>query len=255
MAGRRRRPRAATPDPEEPAEEEKKVADYELYWFPGTCARVAFVALEEIGAPFKVNVPDLVAERDQVRKVSPKGRVPVLVSDEGVVTENPVLLPFLARRHPEASLLPTGDPLVERDVLETMAWFASAVHPRITRLRFPIYSCKMESAWPSIKEAAATELAENFELIEQRLEAREWLFGDWSIVDVYLLWLWFRAAGSGMDFSRFPRTADLASRCQERPTVAKVLDREEAEWARLEKEKDFPPGFFPAFQVGRAPTL
>ena len=231
------------------------MADYELYWFPGTCARVAFVALEEIGAPFQVNVTDLVAERDQVRKVGPKGRVPVLVSDEGVVTENPVLLSFLARRHPEANLLPTRDPLVERDVLETMAWFASALHPRITRLRFPIYSCKLESAWPAIKEAAATELAENFELVEERLEGREWLFGEWSIVDVYLLWLWFRAAGSGMDGSRFPRTADLARRCQERPTVAKVLDREEAEWARFEKEKDFPPGFFPAFQVGRAPAV
>jgi glutathione S-transferase len=234
---------------------QQTVVDYEIYWFPGTCARVPFVALEEIGAPFEVTVPDLVAERDRVREVSPKGRVPVLVSEQGVVTENPVLLSFLARRHPEASLLPTGDPLVERDVLETMAWFASALHPKITRLRFPVYSCKVESAWPSIKETAAAELAENFELVEQRLEGRQWLFGDWSIVDVYLLWLWFRAAGSGMDGSRFPRTADLARRCQERPTVAKVLDREESEWARLEAEKDFPPGFFPAFQVGRAPAL
>lgn len=229
------------------------MADYELYWFPGTCARVAFVALEEIGASFQVNVTDLVAERDQVRKVSPKGRVPVLVSDEGVVTENPVLLSFLARRHPEANLLPTGDPLVERDVLETMAWFASSLHPKITRLRFPIYSCKEKSAWASIKEVAATELGENFELVEKRLEGREWLFGEWSIVDVYLLWLWFRSTGSGMDGSRFLRCADLARRCQERPTVSKVLDREEAEWARFEQEGDFPSGFFPAFQVGRAP--
>jgi hypothetical protein len=41
---------------------------------------------------------------------------------------------------------------------------------------------------------------------------------------------------------------------QERPTVAKVLDREEAEWARFGREKDFPPGFFPTFQVGGAPA-
>jgi glutathione S-transferase len=61
--------------------------------------------------------------------------VPTLVSDEGVVTENPVVLSFLARRHPEANLLPTCDALVERDVLETMAWFASSMDPKITRLR------------------------------------------------------------------------------------------------------------------------
>lgn len=229
------------------------MTNYELYWYPGTCARVPFVALEEIGEPFDVRVVDLVAERDNYRAVNSKGRVPALVSDAGTVTENPVVLSFLARRHPEAGLLPVGDALVEREVLETMAWFASSFHPKITRLRFPMFSCNEPNAYQSIKDIAGSQLEEGFELVEERLEGRQWMFDEWSIVDVYLLWLWFRSTGSGMDGSRFPRCAEHARRCEARPTVAKVLDREEAEFARLQGEGKI-PDYYPAFQVGRAPA-
>lgn len=79
------------------------------------------------------------------------------------------------------------------------------------------------------------------------------MFDAWSIVDVYLLWLWFRSTGSGMDGSRFPRCADLAIRYEARPAVAKVLDREETEFARLQSEGKI-PDYYPAFQVGRSPA-
>lgn len=65
---------------------------------------------------------------------------------------------------------------------------------------------------------------------------REWLYGDWSIVDGYLLWLWFRAVGSGMDGSDFPRCADHAQRASsgqalpERWTVRS--QRMRASWRR-----------------------
>ena len=229
------------------------MARYELYWYPGTCARVPFVALEEIGAPFAINVVDLLGDKSYAA-VNPKEKVPALISNGAIVTENPVLLKYLSERHPDAGLLPLGDENVEREAEETMAWFAAGIHPIITRLRFPQFFSDNPIAQEDIKVRAASQLEGLFDLVEQRLKHDQWLFGDWTIVDVYLLWLWFRATGSGMDGSSFPLCAGHATRCEARPTVAKVLDREEQEFRRFRTEGKIPDDF-PAYQAGRAPTF
>jgi glutathione S-transferase len=127
------------------------------------------------------------------------------------------------------------------------------VHPPITRQRFPMIFCDDPGAYDSIRKKARAQLEDCFELIEARLADREWLFDDWTILDTYMLWLWFRATGAGMNRSRFPNCADHALRCEARPTVAKVLDREESGWEQLKAEGKV-PDFIPAYQVGRAPT-
>jgi glutathione S-transferase len=230
------------------------MADYELFWYPGTCARVSFVALEEIGASFEVNVVDLIAGRSRYSEVNPKGKVPALLSEGKVITENPALLTYLADRHPEARLLPSGAPDLEREVLETMSWFAAGVHPPITRQRFPMHLCDEPAAYESIRARARAQLEACFGIIEGRLDGGEWLFGDWSILDVYLLWLWFRATGSGMPGAQFPNCVDHARRCEARPTVASVLDREEAELARFRAAGSI-PDYFPDYQAGRSPDF
>ena len=42
--------------------------------------------------------------------INPKGRVPALVTDDGVLTETPAILVFVAQRFPSAGLVPTADP-------------------------------------------------------------------------------------------------------------------------------------------------
>lgn len=229
------------------------MSGYELYWFPGTCARVPFVALEEIGEPFEVKLVNIVGERPpELLAVNPKAKVPVLVTPERVVTENPAIATYLNGRHPGAGLLPTGDPDTELTALETMSWLAAGVHPHVTRLRFPRFFSDMPEAYDGIRNNARGQLEQAFAVLEGRLEDRDWLFGDWSIIDVHVLWLWFRATGSGMDGTPFPRCAALAARCEERPSVARVLEREVAEFERLDSEGAVPP--MPDFQVGHAPV-
>jgi glutathione S-transferase len=92
---------------------------YRLYWIPGTCARVIYVALEEIGAPYEVVlIKRQKGSPAEYLEVNPKGKVPALEVGPLVVTENPAIQTFLSRRHPEAGLLPTeGQPGIE--ALET----------------------------------------------------------------------------------------------------------------------------------------
>jgi len=226
---------------------------YRLYWAPGTCARVAYVALEEIGAPYEVVVVDKArGPQPEYLEVNRKGKVPALMVGSRLITENPAIQFYLSRRHPEAALLPTeGQKGIE--ALELVSWFAAGVHRYITPLRLPQLFCDLPDAWPSIRAIARRELEGAFEIIEDRLDGREWILDSWSLADVHLLWLWFRATGSGMDGSRFPRCIAHALRCEARPSVAFVLDREEEEFERLRAAGKVPPQV-PDFQVGRAPV-
>jgi glutathione S-transferase len=229
----------------------------ELFWYPGTCARVPLIALEEIGAEYQKRLVRLL-DRDEraayERDVNPKSRVPALRIDGRLITENPAIQTYLARRYPEARLLPE-DPDDALDALMLMSWFAAGIHPVITRTRFPMFVSDRADSHDDIRRRGREALTTSFAILEARLEGRPWLFGDrWTIVDGYLLWLWFRSVGSGLSPAPFPRLTDHGRRCEARPSVARVLDREEEAYALLIKEGQLPPfaAAMPA-AVGRVP--
>jgi glutathione S-transferase len=214
-----------------------------LNWFPGTCSRVALIGLEEVGAPFEAQLirrwdPDAMAIYK--REINPKGKVPSLVADGRLITENPAIAYYLNERFGEAALLPS-DPDEFLDALSMMSWFAAGVHPMITRSRMTMMVSDMKESHPSIKAMAMDALRDCFGQVEDRLSDREWLFGDWTILDGYLCWLWFRAVGSGMTAEEFPLVDAAVRRCQERPSVTRVLNREAETIAELEAEGEMPP--------------
>jgi glutathione S-transferase len=227
---------------------------YRLYWYPGTCSRIPYVALEEIGAPFEAVLEDRMANGPEYLLINPKGSVPALIVEGRVLTENVAIQTYLARRHPDAQLLPLRDVDTEARVLEMLSWFASSVHPLVRQLRFPSWYSDDPEALESLRAKATPLLQRAFSILEERLGDRKWLFGDWSLVDVHLLWLWFRATGSGLDGSPFPRLAAHGTRCEAHPSVAKVLDHEERQLAALRDAGKVPAWVLP-FQAGHAPLV
>jgi glutathione S-transferase len=235
--------------------ENTEMSTIELVWFPGTCSRVTLVALEEIGRPFQTRLSPVARSADpDFLLVNPKGKVPALVVNGSVLTETPAIMTFLARAYPDARLLPSGDPLVEIDALAIMSWIAGGMHPHITRMRYPRRFCDAPGSEDRTRALAADALRACFEVVEERLSNRPWLFEEWSIVDVYLLWAWFRAIGSGMDGRNLPRCAAHALRCERWPSVSRALDREEATYAEMIATGVL-AAELPPHQVGRTPTV
>jgi glutathione S-transferase len=233
------------------------MSTFELHWFPGTCSRVVLVALEELEVPYETRMVNMLAGEQlgpDYLALNPKGKVPTLVVDGRPMTENPAIHTYLAGRYPEAGLLPAGDPELEIDALTTMSWFAAGVHPLVSRHRFPHVICESPEGQESIRRLARAHLEHCFAILEERLVDRDWLLGDWSIVDPYMLWLWFRATGSGMDGIQFPRCGEHAQRTEARPSVGRVLDLEEETFARLQESEPVAEKM-PPFQVGRAPQV
>jgi glutathione S-transferase len=215
---------------------------YRLFWFPGTCARVACAAFEELDVAYEITLVEKFSgpPKDYL-ELNPKGKVPLVITPEGVsITENPAIQFHLARTHPEAGLLPSRDAAREIEVLELLGWFTAGVHPLITRARFPRFFCTLEAAWDDIRGIALAQLEDCFAIVEDRLGDRDWLFEDWSLVDVHLSWLWFRASGSGLTASRYSRCQAHNERVESWPSVARALDREELALARLSAEGRIP---------------
>lgn len=212
----------------------------ELYFAPGTCARVSMIALEEIGAPYALKLVSFVREEHRqasYRTLNPKAKVPVMIVDGAPLTETVAIATYLARAFPSAKLLPfTGDPFSDAKITSDLAWCASGMHPIITRLRLPHLFCALKEGLPSVQTMAADMIAGHFQIVEDRLQRQPWMCGEaWSLVDAYIYWIWFRITGAGVDGSRYPRFADHSARMEKRESVQRVQAIETEALAELDR--------------------
>jgi glutathione S-transferase len=209
-----------------------------LYFAPGTCARVPLIALEETGAPFDTRVVAFLRgdhRAPQFLARNPAGKVPVLVADDVTLTQNIAILTWLARRFPAAGLLPaTGDAAADAAVLSRLAWFSADLHPLVTRIRMPQLICDDAAAIPRVRAMACDAMKFQLAGLDRGLQQQPWVLGDqWSALDGYLYWVWFRITGAGFDATPFPAIAAHALRMEERPAVQRALQREAAAQAEL----------------------
>lgn len=204
-----------------------------LHFAPGTCARVPLIALEEIGVPFETRLvafmkgehrrPDFLAR-------NPAGKVPVLEIGSAVLTQNSAILAYLARRFPDAGLLPlTGHMLDEAKILSRLVWFSADLHPIVTRIRMPHFFCDLEGAPGRVRALGMEAMRFQLQSLERDLARQSWVLGaNWSVLDAYLFWVWFRITGAGFDAADFPAIIDHHARMAARPATQRALDREMA---------------------------
>ncbi|MEN7536696.1 glutathione S-transferase family protein [Aurantiacibacter flavus] len=204
-----------------------------LLWFaPHTCARVTLTALEEIGEPFETRLIAFMAgehRQPEFLSLNPSGKVPALETADGVIVQNGAVLSYLADTHPHANLLPRpGDALGRARILAELFRCSSDLHPLVTRfVMAPMISTSAEDS-PRVRAKAAEGLALQLAPLEKRLDVQPWMLGhDWSIIDAYLAWIWFRITGVGFDHSDYPGLQRHYAKACERPSALAALRREE----------------------------
>ena len=216
---------------------------YTLYYSPGACSMAAHIVLEEIGAPFALELVSSRGERegsgtatDAWRAMNPKGRIPALLGvagsaggAPGLLTEAPAIMAWLARAHPEAGLLP-DDPAAMARVLEWTHWLSGNVHAmsygQIWRAqRFSDDEAGLEG----IRAKGRRNLAGQHEYIESLLGGgRQWAVPEgYSIADPYLLVFFQWGQRIGIDMrGLYPAWGRWADRVTERAAVRRVLEKE-----------------------------
>ena len=204
--------------------------DLTLYYGLVTCSRVSLVALEQIGLPFDLRVLDT-QRGEQLSPaylaVNPKGKVPALVIDGRVLTETPAILTWLARTYPAAGLLPlSGDAFADALVQSDLTYVSAGLHPITTRICRSQYFCAVPGGAESVYKMAAEAMKPNFDIVERRLSDRRWWYGDtWSMLDVYLAWVWYRVTSTRFDASQYIHYSRIVDQVAALPAVQRAEQR------------------------------
>lgn len=215
------------------------MSDIVLYMAPGTCSRVPCILLEEIGVEFETRVIRFLRgehKSPEFKAINPKGKAPALQIDGLNISENVAIAFYLNERFPKASLMPVAEDLgTKTQQLVDLCFCATTLHPIVTRIRMPMFFAE-EAATKSVWQKGCEAMDEYFDLIDQRLTSAWWYGEQWSAMDAYLYWIFWRAQGAGYDVSRFENFIAHKNRSEPRPAIQRALAREREAEAILEKE-------------------
>jgi glutathione S-transferase len=201
-----------------------------LYYATGTCALASHIALEEAGAEYStVRISFATSEQrsPEYLAINPKGRVPSLLTDRGILTETPAMLAYIAQSFPNARLAPLEDPFRFAEVQAFNSYLCSTVHVAHAHRMRGTRWVDDPSAIEAMKRKVPESVAACFELIESKMLRGPWVMGDtYTICDPYLFTLAQWLEGDSVDPARFPKVKAHRDRMSERPAVSKVLAEE-----------------------------
>lgn len=200
---------------------------FTLHSAPGTCALASHIALEDAGAVYNVVQVDFRAgeqRSDAYLAINPKGRVPALVTEHGILTETPAILAYIAQRFPEAALAPLHNPFAFARVQEFNLYLCSTLHiAHAHRMRGHRWADD-DATIAGMKRFAPRAVALCWDQIEATMIKGPWVIGEaYSICDAYLFALAQWLEGDNVDQSRIPKVMAHRRRMAERPAVRRVM--------------------------------
>lgn len=196
-----------------------------LYQTPGACSLAPLIALHVAGLPHDSVKVDLrahkLADGSDYRAVNPKGAVPALRTDDGeLLTENAVLLQYIAAQAPGSGLVP-ADGAAHWRQLELLNYVATEVHKGFGPLFNP--------ATPPEGRTMATEnLAKKFAYLAGKLDdGGPFLAGErFTAADAYLFTVLRWTDMFAIDLSPWPALGAFRARVAAMPAVASALAEE-----------------------------
>lgn len=203
-----------------------------LYYAFGTCALASHIALIEAGAAYelvRLSFKNNEQNEPGYLKVNPKARVPALVTAQGVLTETPAILAYIAQRFPRARLAPLDDPFAFARVQAFNSFLCSTVHiAHAHRMRGYRWVDRSDSeAIKAMQRKVPESVGEAFGQIEDEMGNGPWVMGEhYTICDPYLFTLSQWLESDGVDITRLPKVHAFRSRMAERPAVRRAIEEE-----------------------------
>jgi glutathione S-transferase len=201
-----------------------------LAYSPIACSLVPYILLTEAGVPFETLPVNLARNENfsaDYLKLNPKGKVPALIIDGEVLTENVAIQIWIARQFPQAKFLPE-DALTQAHCISVMAWCASGIHPKLTQQQRPERYCDMPGTADNVRAHGSHSLFELFDIAEEMLAGREWFFDHFTCADAYFYWCFRRGSLFKPDVSGFKNCMAHKARMEARPSVQKLLAYEKS---------------------------
>lgn len=198
-----------------------------LYHNPNSCSLASHLALELSGVPYEAKFVDFSKNEQRAPEflaLNPKGRVPALVTEHGVLTETPAILVYICQLRPESNLTPLHDPFAFAQLQSFNSYLCSTVHVAHAHNYRGYRWADSEEAIEAMKKKVPQNMRECFGLIERDYMKGPWVLGEQlTVCDLYLYTIGRWLPGDGVDINEFPRVAAHAARVEALDAVQRVL--------------------------------
>jgi len=151
----------------------------------------ALALLEELGVPYDLHLLNLKAGEQRepaYLAVNPMGKVPAVLHQGALVTEQPAVFMYLADLYPQAALAPAiGDPL-RGPYLRWLVFYGSCFEPAIVDRALQREPAPLATSpygtWDDVLKALSAQLAQGPYLLGERFTAADVLWGsalNWTV--------------------------------------------------------------------------
>jgi glutathione S-transferase len=198
-----------------------------LHHAPLACSLASRLALAESGLPHEIAFVDTARGEHKSAaylRINPRGQVPALETDDGVVTESTAILPHIADLAPEKRLLPPAGTFARAAAQSWLSFLSSTLHVALARAMFPPPGCDN----PEARDAAMSRVIAAFQDIDRHLQGRKGLLDAFSACDLYLLvfGLWRAAPTFAGQLPAFPDLDRLQQDLLARPGLTAIVAEE-----------------------------
>ena len=196
-----------------------------LFYTPGACSLSPNIVAHEAGISLSLQKVDLktkiVESGGDFLAINPKGYIPALQLENGeLLTEGPVIVQYLADLKPETGLAPPVGSFERYRLQEMLGFINSEIHKTYSPLFRP-------NTPPEVRAEREEHLGKRYALIDQRLEGRQYLFGErFTVADAYLFTVTNWAPRVKADLSRFSHLQAFQARTGARPAVVAAMKAE-----------------------------
>lgn len=195
-----------------------------LYFSRGACSLVPRICINELGLPCDYEAVNLkektTASGNDYWKINSKGSVPALeIDDKQLLTENAVILQYLADTHHAERLLPAIG-LKRYRVLEWLNFITTELHKGFG----PLFNPQMPEQVK--KEITLPFLLKKFEFVDAHM-GKPFIMGDeFTLPDCYLFVMLLWAKNMKIDLSHCQNLTHFFEKAKQRDAVRKSLEEE-----------------------------
>ncbi|AZV79787.1 glutathione S-transferase family protein [Parasedimentitalea marina] len=194
----------------------------QLYCAPGTISIAVAIALQEAGLEYETIKIDFAAKEQAgagYGQINPKGRVPALVVDGGILTETGALLEYIADIAPDANLRPS-DPLMLARMREVMFYLASTMHVAHAHKMRGSRWASSPSSYKDMKAKVPQTMSDCCHYISSNGLRGPFILGEQiSIADCYLYTICTWLTGDGVTLDDFPKIKTFMTTMEQRDSV------------------------------------
>jgi len=197
-----------------------------LYYAKGTIAIATAIALHEAGLDFEPVRLDFRAGEQgtpEYQAINPKGRVPALVTDQGILTETGAILDYIADIAPAAGLRPS-DAYEAAKMREAMCYLASTMHVNHAHKMRSHRWASEESSFADMKAKSVQTMTDSAAHVENHMLQGPYVLGEtFSLADPYLYVACNWLEGDGVTVADYPKITAFIEAMRGRASVAQVI--------------------------------